>query len=95
MAFSSVPIVAAINDKKHHHEKHISSRIYPDCTMNPTLRHMRAFVALARTGNFTLAAQYLHVSQCALSGLVEELGQTLSMRVVDRGPRTIPARSGR
>jgi DNA-binding transcriptional LysR family regulator len=24
--------------------------------MNPTLRQMRAFVALAKTGNFTLAA---------------------------------------
>jgi DNA-binding transcriptional LysR family regulator len=58
--------------------------------MNPMLRHMRAFVALAKTGNFTLAAQYLHVSQCALSGLVKELGQTLGMRAVDRGPRTIP-----
>jgi DNA-binding transcriptional LysR family regulator len=32
---------------------------------------MRAFVALAKTGNFTLAAQLLHVSQAALSGLIK------------------------
>ncbi|HEX8785597.1 MAG TPA: LysR family transcriptional regulator, partial [Telluria sp.] len=30
-----------------------------DFLMNPTLRQMRALVALAKTGNFTLAAQYM------------------------------------
>lgn len=57
--------------------------------MNPTLRQMRAFVALARTGNFTLAAQSLHVTQSALSGLIKELEQTLGARVVDRSTRRI------
>jgi DNA-binding transcriptional LysR family regulator len=57
--------------------------------MNPTLRQMRAFVALARTGNFTLAAQALHVTQSALSGLIKELEQTLGARVVDRNTRKI------
>lgn len=55
--------------------------------MNPTLRQMRAFVALAKTGNFTLAAQYLHLSQSALSGLIKELEQTLGAKVVDRSTR--------
>lgn len=55
--------------------------------MNPTLRQMRAFVALARTGNFTLAAQAMHVTQSALSGLIKELEQTLGARVVDRSTR--------
>lgn len=50
---------------------------------------MRAFVALARTGNFTLAAQALHVTQSALSGLIKELEQTLDARVVDRSTRRI------
>jgi len=50
---------------------------------------MRAFVALARTGNFTLAAQSLHVTQSALSGLIKELEQTLEARVVDRSTRRI------
>ena len=57
--------------------------------MNPTLRQMRAFVALAKTGNFTLAAQYMHVTQSALSGLIKELEQTLDARVVDRSTRRI------
>ncbi|TFW27592.1 LysR family transcriptional regulator [Massilia horti] len=57
--------------------------------MNPTLRQMRAFVALAKTGNFTLAAQSMHVTQSALSGLIKELEQTLGARVVDRNTRRI------
>lgn len=57
--------------------------------MNPTLRQMRAFVALAKSGNFTLAAQALHVTQSALSGLIKELEQTLGARVVDRSTRRI------
>ena len=48
---------------------------------------MRAFVALARTGNFTLAAQAMHVTQSALSGLIKELEQTLGAKVVDRSTR--------
>ncbi len=55
--------------------------------MNPTLRQMRAFVALAKTGNFTLAAQAMHVTQSALSGLIKELEQTLGAKVVDRSTR--------
>ncbi|SHG54467.1 LysR family transcriptional regulator [Massilia sp. CF038] len=57
--------------------------------MNPTLRQMRALVALARTGSFTLAAEYMHVTQSALSGLIKELEQTLGIRVVDRSTRKI------
>lgn len=57
--------------------------------MNPTLRQMRAFTALARAGSFTLAAQYMHVTQAALSGLIKELEQTLGIRVVDRSTRRI------
>jgi DNA-binding transcriptional LysR family regulator len=57
--------------------------------MNPTLRQMRAFIAVAKTGNFTLAAQYLHVTQSALSGLIKELEQTLGARVIDRSTRRI------
>jgi len=57
--------------------------------MNPTLRQMRAFIAVAKTGNFTLAAQFLHVTQSALSGLIKELEQTLGARVIDRSTRRI------
>jgi DNA-binding transcriptional LysR family regulator len=57
--------------------------------MNPTLRQMRAFVAVAKSGNFTLAAQSLHVTQSALSGLIKELETTLGARVVDRNTRRV------
>ncbi len=57
--------------------------------MNVTLRQLRAFVAVARTGSFTLAAESLFVTQSALSGLIKELEQTLGLRLVDRSTRRI------
>jgi len=57
--------------------------------MNVTLRQLRAFVAVARTGSFTLAAESLHVTQSALSGLIKELEQSLGLRLVDRSTRRI------
>ncbi|HLV29457.1 MAG TPA: LysR family transcriptional regulator [Burkholderiaceae bacterium] len=55
--------------------------------MNVTLRQLRAFVAVARTGSFTLAAESLFVTQSALSGLIKELEQALGLRVIDRSTR--------
>ncbi len=55
--------------------------------MNPSLRQMRALVALAKTGSFTLAASHLNVTQSALSGQIKELEQMLGMRVVERTTR--------
>jgi hypothetical protein len=52
--------------------------------MNPTLRQMRAFVALAKTGNFTLAAQSMHVTQSALSGLIK---LSTAVRAASPSPR--------
>lgn len=57
--------------------------------MNVSLRQLRAFVALARTGSFTLAADSLHVTQSALSGLIKELELMLGVRLVDRSTRRI------
>lgn len=57
--------------------------------MNVTLRQLRAFVALARTGSFTLAAEALYITQSALSGLIKELEQTLGVRLVDRSTRRV------
>jgi DNA-binding transcriptional LysR family regulator len=55
--------------------------------MSPSLRQMRALVAVARTGSFTLAAQQLHVTQSALSGLIKELEQVLGLKVIERSTR--------
>src|SRR5690606_17380535 len=55
--------------------------------MNVTLRQLRAFVAVARTGSFTLAAESLFITQSALSGLIKELENALGLRVIDRSTR--------
>jgi len=57
--------------------------------MNVTLRQLRAFLAVARTGSFTLAAESLYITQSALSGLVKELEQTLGTRLLDRSTRRV------
>ncbi|MDF0605579.1 LysR substrate-binding domain-containing protein [Neisseriaceae bacterium TC5R-5] len=57
--------------------------------MNVTLRQLRAFIAVARTGSFTLAAESLFVTQSALSGLIKELEQVLGLRVFERTTRRI------
>jgi len=57
--------------------------------MNFTLRQLRAFLALARTGSFTLAAESLYITQSALSGLIKDLEQTLGAKLVDRSTRKV------
>ncbi|CAM5785810.1 LysR family transcriptional regulator [Castellaniella caeni] len=57
--------------------------------MDITLRQLRAFTALARTGGFTRAAESLHITQSALSGLIKELETQLGVRLVDRSTRRI------
>ncbi|MBR9972475.1 LysR family transcriptional regulator [Magnetospirillum sulfuroxidans] len=57
--------------------------------MNVTLRQLRAFIAVAQTGSFTLAAESLFVTQSALSGLIKELEQSLGVRLFDRSTRRI------
>ncbi|MBB30599.1 MAG: LysR family transcriptional regulator, partial [Gemmatimonadetes bacterium] len=41
--------------------------------MNITLRQLRYFLALSRTGNFTRAAETIHVTQPALSMQIRAL----------------------
>lgn len=57
--------------------------------MNYTLRQLRAFLAVARTGSFTRAAESLYVTQSALSGLIKELERVLGVRLVDRSSRKV------
>lgn len=57
--------------------------------MNVTLRQLRAFIAVARSGSFTEAGALLHVTQSALSGLIKEMEQTLGVRVLHRNTRHV------
>jgi LysR family carnitine catabolism transcriptional activator len=57
--------------------------------MNFSLRQLRAFTALARTGSFTRAAAEVHVSQPALTVQVRELEAALGLKLVDRNTRRV------
>ena len=55
--------------------------------MNVSLRQLLAFVAVAKWGSFTEAAERLFISQSALSGLIKELEQILGVQVIHRTTR--------
>ena len=57
--------------------------------MNVTLRQLRAFIAVARTSSFTVAAESQSITQSALSGLIKELEGVLGLRLVDRSTRRV------
>lgn len=53
------------------------------------MRHIRAFLAVARIGNFTRAASELHVSQSALTVQIKQLEESLGVSLFDRGKRRV------
>jgi LysR family transcriptional regulator, carnitine catabolism transcriptional activator len=53
------------------------------------IRHLRAFLTVARLGSFTKAARFLHLSQPALTVQVRQLEEALGTRLLDRGPRSV------
>jgi DNA-binding transcriptional LysR family regulator len=57
--------------------------------MNVTVRQLRAFVALAQLGGFTRAAARLHLTQSAVSLLVQQLESQLDIRLVERTTRSV------
>ncbi|WP_345539029.1 LysR family transcriptional regulator [Variovorax defluvii] len=57
--------------------------------MNLSMRQMRAFLHVARIGNFTRAAEQAHMTQAGLSTLVREMERQLGTRLFDRTTRMV------
>ena len=58
-------------------------------------RQLRAFVALARTGSFTLTAKELYLSQSAISHSIKALEQDVGCRLLDRmGKKVLLTQAG-
>lgn len=57
--------------------------------MNISSRQLKAFLLTARLGNFTKAAEAMHITQAGLSVMMRELETQLDARLFDRTTRTV------
>ncbi|WP_058912670.1 LysR family transcriptional regulator [Entomohabitans teleogrylli] len=57
--------------------------------MNYTLRQLKVFVAVARTGSFSRAGETIGLSQSAVSHSVKELESVVGVRLLDRTTREV------
>src|SRR5690606_20869273 len=55
--------------------------------MAVTLKQLEAFIAAARTGSFSAAAELVHVSQPALTSMIKKLEARLGARLFERSSR--------
>jgi DNA-binding transcriptional LysR family regulator len=66
----------------------IAPRLYPE-SMNVGVRHLRAFVVIARRGNITRAAEDLHLTQPAVTRMLQQLEHHLGLKLVERSTRQL------
>jgi len=57
--------------------------------MNISLRQLRSLIAIAKQGNFTRAAQSMHISQPALTSQMRQFEEVLGVRLLDRNTRSV------
>ncbi|MDR1463128.1 MAG: LysR family transcriptional regulator [Azoarcus sp.] len=57
--------------------------------MRQGIKHIRAFLAIARLGSFTQSSLELHVSQPALTVQIKQLEESLGVRLFDRNKRQV------
>jgi DNA-binding transcriptional LysR family regulator len=57
--------------------------------MNYTLRQLKAFLLVSELGNFTRAAERMHITQAGLSVMMRELESQFGSRLFDRTTRTV------
>jgi len=55
----------------------------------PTLRQLEAFTHVYRLGSLTRAAQVMHLTQSAMSVLLQQLEEVLGLRLFDRTSRSL------
>tara|TARA_R110002167_G_scaffold204404_2_gene408495 strand:- start:24370 stop:25308 length:939 start_codon:yes stop_codon:yes gene_type:complete len=56
---------------------------------NLSIRHLRAFIAVAQHGSFTRAAEHLHVTQSSLTATIKQLEQQTGLILLDRTTRRV------
>ncbi len=56
---------------------------------NLSIRHLRAFVAVAHQGSFTQAAKHLHLTQSSLTATIKQLEQQSGLILLDRTTRRV------
>lgn len=57
--------------------------------INPTLRQLEVFLAVAHTLSFSKASELVHLSQPGLSGAVRKLEDAIGARLFDRNTRNV------
>ncbi len=57
--------------------------------MNITVKHLKAFVAVAKTGSFAEASGFIHLSQPAISIAIKNLEEIVGGRLLARSTRTL------